>query len=182
MHPLKIIERYYNPDSKAYKILVIHAALVTKKALEIAKRVPKLKPDLEFIQEAGMLHDIGIFRTKAENIDCHGDKPYLCHGYLGKEILEKEGLPKHALVCERHTGVGITKEEIEKNDLPLPARDLMPITVEEEIICFADKFYSKNPESLREEKSLDEIREELSKFGKDKVEKFNKMCDKFKKR
>jgi len=180
MLPLKIIEKYYKPDTKAYNILVIHAALVTKKALEVAKRVPELKPDLQFIQEAAMLHDIGIFKTKAEDIDCHGDKPYLCHGYLGREILEKEGFPKHALVCERHTGVGISKKEIEKNDLPLPRRDLVPFSVEEEIICFSDLFYSKNPASLTTEKSLEKIREELSQFGEDKIEKFNDWREKFK--
>lgn len=180
MQPLKIIEKHYKPDFKAYKILVIHSALVTQKALEVAKRVPDLNPDLQFIQEAAMLHDIGIFKTNAQGIGCYGNKPYICHGYLGREILEKEGFPKHALVCERHTGVGISKEEIEKKKLPLPKRDLNPITIEEEMICFADKFYSKDQMSLTEEKSLKKIRDELSKFGNEKIEKFEQWCKKFK--
>ncbi|SRR3989344_270243 len=180
MQPLQIIEKYYQPGSKEHKIFVIHAAMVTKKALEIAKRIPERKPDLQFIQEAAMLHDIGIFKTDAQDIGCHGDKPYICHGYLGREVLEKEGLSKHALVCERHTGVGISKPEIEKNKLPIPKRDMNPISLEEEIICFADCFYSKDPMYLTEEKSLKKIRDELAKFGKDKVEKFNQWCELFK--
>ena len=61
-----------------------------------------------------MLHDIGIFLTHAPQIGCHGDKPYICHGYLGRELLEKEGFPRHAIVCETHVGVGLTIADIEK--------------------------------------------------------------------
>ncbi len=60
-----------------------------------------------------MLHDIGIFLTNAPHIGCYGDKPYICHGYLGREILDKEGLPGHAMVCERHVGAGLTVTDIE---------------------------------------------------------------------
>ena len=34
-----------------------------------------------------MLHDIGIFRCNAPDIDCHGDAGYICHGYLGAELM-----------------------------------------------------------------------------------------------
>lgn len=172
MNPLSIINKYFKEESLAYQIMVTHGQLVQKKALQIAKRVPNLKPDLKFIKEAAMLHDIGICQTDAPGLDCHGDKPYICHGIIGKKILKKEGLSKHALVCERHTGTGITKEEIIHKNLPLPKRDLLPLTIEEEIICIADKFYSKNLKKLTDEKSLVEIKEDLSQFGKDKLKKF----------
>jgi len=42
-----------------------------------------------------------------------------------------EGYPKHGLVCERHTGTGITLEMIIKNNLPLPHRDMVPVSMEE---------------------------------------------------
>ena len=90
MDPIKIIQKYYSIDSKTYQLLISHSEAVTKKALEIAKHVPHLHPDLKFIQEATMLHDIGIFLTDAPDLGCSGDKPYICHGYLGREILEKE--------------------------------------------------------------------------------------------
>src|SRR3989344_500817 len=126
MHPLELIQKYYDQDSQTYYFLVEHEKMVVKKALELAERVRHLNPDLEFIKEAGMMHDIGIFLTNDQILGCGGDKPYIAHGYLGRELLEKEGYPRHALVCERHVGTGITIEEIEKQNLPLPKRDMLP--------------------------------------------------------
>ena len=137
-----MISKYYKPGSKAYDIIYGHCRCVTDKALLIAQNHPELNPDLIFIEEAAMLHDIGIFMTNAPKIYCFGDYPYLAHGYLGRELLTGLGFPEHGLVCERHTGVGITKEEILERSLPLPLRDLIPETVEEQIISFADKFSS----------------------------------------
>ncbi len=179
MDPLKIIQKYYQIDSKSYQFLVEHSKAVAKKAIEIAKKVPQLNPDLKFIEEASMLHDIGIFLTYAPEIGCFGEKPYICHGYLGREILEKEGFPKHALVCERHVGVGISIKDIEEQKLPMPKRDMLPISIEEQIICFADKFFSKSEEFLTKEKSLDKIRTELLKFGNDKTRIFDEWIKKF---
>tara|TARA_Y100000310_G_scaffold343886_1_gene453698 strand:- start:1666 stop:2211 length:546 start_codon:yes stop_codon:yes gene_type:complete len=180
MNPMDIIEKYYDKNSRAYEILVQHVLAVTKKALEIAEGVPELKPDLQFIEEAAMLHDIGVFKTDEPTIDCHGTEKYIRHGVLGREILEKEELPKHAPICERHTGVGISKEQIERENLPLPARDMIPLTVEEEIIALADSFFSKNAEDLTKEKDLETIRKGLAKFGQEKVEKFDSWCKKYK--
>ena len=90
-----------------------------------------------------MLHDIGIFLTDAPGIFCFGDKPYICHGYLGADLLREEGFPRHALVCERHTGAGISAESIIKQDLPIPHREMLPVSMEEQVICFADKFFQK---------------------------------------
>ncbi len=102
MNALDVIEKYYEAGSTAYVFLVHHSRLVAQKAVEIADSVKGLSPNLQFIEEAAMLHDIGIFYTDAPKIGCYGYKEYLCHGYLGRELLEKEGLPAHALVCERH--------------------------------------------------------------------------------
>jgi uncharacterized protein len=171
--PIKIIEKNYSPESKAYHLLFNHSKAVTEKALKIAKRVKHLNPDLKFIEEAAMLHDIGIFLTDQPEIGCHGDKPYVCHGYLGREILEREGFPKHGLVCERHIGVGISLKDIDEKNLPIPRRDMVPVSIEEQIICFADKFFSKNPDFLLKEKPLEKIRSYISKFGEEKLRLFD---------
>lgn len=178
MQPLEIIAKYYKPRSKAYKILVSHSSLVTEKALKIGKNHKELLPDLKFIEEAAMLHDIGIFLTNAPHLYCFGEHPYLCHGYLGYELLVKEGYPDHGLVCERHTGVGITTEEVLTQKLPLPVRDYMPVSVEEQIICFADKFFSKSGD-LFHEKSVSEVRKSMQKFGDKNVARFNEWCEIF---
>ncbi len=176
MNPIEIIEKYYSPESLAYDVLIRHSRAVARKALDLAHQVEHLNPDLKFIEEAAMLHDIGIFLTNAPGIGCFGDAPYICHSVLGRELLEKEGFPKHALVCERHTGTGLSVEDIERQNLPLPRRDMLPITLEEQIICFADNFFSKNPKRLEEERSLKKIRKVMAKFGEDKVEQIDRWA------
>jgi len=175
MHPLDIIKKYYQEGSLSYNILVEHSQMVVKKSLEIAANIPELNPDLKFLEEAAMLHDIGIFLTKSAKIDCHGDYPYICHGYLGRELLEKEGLPKHAMVCETHVGAGITLQDIKAQGLPLPKRDMLPKTVEEKIICLADSFYSKHPGHLQDEATLAEIRDEAKGYGQPSLDRFNEL-------
>ncbi len=173
--PLEIISSYYERGTTAYVILVEHSRAVAKKSLEIARRLSYGRPDIEFIEEAAMLHDIGIFMTYGPDIGCHGDKPYICHGYMGRELLEKEGLPRHALVCERHVGIGITVEDIDKGGLPLPRRDMLPLTIEEKIICYADKFFSKRPDAADKENLLEDVRSNIARYGRDKLKSFDRM-------
>lgn len=177
MDPLKIIEKYYSKNQKLLEVLVKHSSAVAKKALEIAKKFPEV--DKNFIYEAAMLHDIGIIFTYISKLNPEGKYPYIAHGYLGREILEKEGFPKHALVCERHIGVGITQEEIIKKKLPLPERDMIPLTLEEKIITFADKFFSKHPDGSVREKSIDEIVKDLKNHGEEKVKIFKEWLKLF---
>jgi uncharacterized protein len=175
MQPLEIIKKYYAADSVAYSILVEHSTMVAGKAIEIARGLKHLTPDLVFIEEAAMLHDIGIFMTNAPRIGCHGEKEYICHGYLGRALMEQEGLQGHALVCERHVGAGLSKLDISEHKLPLPERDMMPVSLEEKIICFADKFFSKKPGRLKEEMTLEKVRGQISHYGKAQLEKFEEL-------
>ena len=175
LEPLEIIRKYYDPGSDAYHILVGHSRLVARRSLEIAARVAYLRPDTVFIGEAAMLHDIGIFMTDGPAIDCHGDRPYVCHGYLGRELLEREGLPRHALVCERHVGVGIGIEDIDRLKLPVPRRDMLPLSIEEKIICYADKFFSKGDGQCGRERTADDVRRSIGKYGTQYIERFEEM-------
>ena len=177
MNPIALIEKYYNPDSEVYKILVNHSRSVANKALQIAEMHPEMNLDKPFIEEAAMVHDIGILYCNAPEISCFGTEPYIRHGILGAELMRKEGFPRHALVCERHTGTGIYKEDIRKRSLPLPVQDFYPITLEEQIICFADKFFSKT--KLGKEKEIGKIQASLQKYNKDSVLRFNNWCKLF---
>lgn len=176
---MDIIRKYYPSDSKAYYFLVHHSRLVARKARSLAQRVVQLNPDLGFIEEASMLHDIGILLSNAPTLGCYGHKEYVCHGYLGRELLEREGLFRHALVCERHVGMGITLEEIRTNSLPLPIREMTPLSLEEKIICFADKFYSKSEHDLLLEKPLEKVREIISGYGEEKLQLFDEWSRMF---
>ncbi len=171
MNPIDIITQYYTPGSRSYDILLRHSESVARKALRLAGRVAHLQPDIGFIEEAALLHDIGIFYTDSPGIGCTGSYPYVCHGYLGRGLLEAHGLPRHALVCERHVGVGLNAAEIIHFRLPIPIRDMLPETIEEKIICMADKFFSKNP-AADGEIELEKIVRMLGKYGQDKVVRF----------
>jgi len=167
--PADIIRKYYQDSPEAHQVLLSHSRLVTRKALLIARglAVPA-SIDIQFLAEAAMLHDIGMIFTNAPELHCFGQLPYLAHGIKGAEILMSEGLPRHARVCERHTGIGLTAQEIILQRLPLPPRDLLPETLEETIICYADLYFSKNPRARGREKSQSEVRRELVSYGADK--------------
>ena len=174
MNPFDIIDKYYPQDNELRRILVVHSRKVADKALQIAANHPELRLDEEFLYEASMLHDIGIFKTHAPAIQCMGDAPYICHGYLGAELMRAEGFPRHADVCEHHTGAGISPEDIVRQQLPVPRRDMRPVTPEEIVVCLADKFFSKT--RLEQEKTVEQARRSLEKFGEEGVKRFDCWC------
>ncbi len=173
---LQIINKYYD-DHTLRDILLRHSRAVADKALEIVRNHPELHADERFVEEAAMLHDIGIVKVDAPAIACYGTEPYIRHGVLGAEMLRQEGLERHALVCERHTGTGLTLEQIVEQGLPLPHQDMQPQSIEEQIICFADKFFSKT--RLDTEKSVEQARLSLEKFGSEGLAKFDAWCERF---
>lgn len=175
MDVYKIIDRYYQEGSELKDIYMTHARKVTELSLELAARHPELCMDMDFIEEAAMLHDIGIFLTDAPRIFCYGKENYLCHGYLGAELLRSLGYERHARVCERHTGTGILKSQIEQNGWNLPAKDFLPETLEEQLICFADKFYSKT-KHLYTARTLEQVVESMQNISEESAEKIRKWA------
>lgn len=173
-----IINKYCKDNDALRDILVRHSKAVADKALAIADAHPELKLDRQFILEAAMVHDIGIVLTDAPDIKCFGTEPYIRHGVLGAELMRAEGYPKHAHVCERHTGAGLSLAEIEAQDLPLPHIDLLPETLEEKVICYADKFYSKT--KLDREKTIEQAERSVAKHGEEGLKRFKEMEELFK--
>ena len=165
----QIIDKYYPEDNELKRILMVHSRKVADKSLEVAKKHPELHLDIEFLEEAAMLHDLGIFLTNAPGIQCFGS--------IGAEILRKEGWPCHALVCERHTGAGLTLKQIEEQNLPVPHRELLPVSMEEQVICYADKFFSKTRPEI--EKTPEQAINSLAKFGPEGVERFQEWLRRF---
>ena len=174
MNPLDIINKYYPEESELKEILLFHSRCVANMAIEIANKHPEFDIDKDFVFEAAMLHDIGIFETDAPGIKCFGTEPYICHGTIGARIMEAEGYPRHARVCERHTGTGLSLKQIVEQNLPVPHKDLIPETLEEQLICFADKFYSKTRPN--EEKTIEQAENSLAKFGQEGVDIFREWC------
>ena len=173
MDCIKLIDKYYADSPELRHILVTHSEQVRDRALQIIDAHPDWDVDREFVAEAAMLHDIGIIHCNAPKIYCVGPHHYIEHGFLGAEMLREEGLPQHALVAERHTGSGITMEQVIREDLPIPVQDYLPVSLEERIICFADKFYSKS--HLGEEVALSKIRQNIWKYGHEAILRWERL-------
>lgn len=169
----KIYSPYYDDNPDLLKTVLIHSECVRNKALECALK-RSLDVDIDFVSEAAMLHDIGVVRCNAPSIFCYGDKPYICHGIEGRKILDSLGMSRHGLVCERHTGSGLSKEDIIRQNLPLPHRDMLPLSIEEKLICYADKFFSKSG-NLTREKPLEKVITQMESFGKDSIDRFMEL-------
>ena len=169
--PEAIITEFYPVGSKTRDVLLRHGASVAQKALDTLDRAPWLIADRRFVHDAAMLHDIGIGHTKSPKLGCTGTLPYICHGIEGRKMLDKLGLQRLGLVCERHVGVGLRKDEIRRRKLSLPERDMVPQSIEERLVCYADKFFSKSPEKSGE-KSIKKIEASLAKYDGDHVSRF----------
>ncbi len=76
-----------------------------------------------------------------------------------------------ARVAERHTGSGLTHDNIVAQGLPLPLdRCYMPQTVLERLICYADKFYSKSGDMER--LPLERVIASMERHGHDSLSRF----------
>ncbi len=173
----ELLQRHCTP--RTVEILMVHGKMVAGKAMEVCGHLNLDADSRKLVLEAAYLHDIGVCLTSAAEIGCNGTEPYIRHGVLGREILEAEGLPLHALICERHTGVGLTIEDIDSQKLPLPRRDMTPHSLAERVICFSDLFFSKNPEHLEHEKSVEKVRKGLARYGANKVAIFDSWLAEF---
>lgn len=196
MDYLALLHRYYPEDNALRRMLLHHSRQVCARALQIVERHPELGANRNLVEAGAMLHDIGIFLTDAPGIHCHGTAHYILHGSLGAQLLrnEAEQLKEEQLqaiqlqeelhfyealarICERHTGTGLTRQTIIERGLPDPQKDLLPETIEEQIICYADKFYSKS--HLERERTIPQTLQSLEKFGDEGVEKFRHWTELF---
>ena len=130
-----------------------HSEKVADKAIEIASKIKKAQVDINLIEIGALLHDIG--RTKT-----HGFK----HALIGGKILRQRGFSeKLARICETHILGGLDKEDAKK--VGLPEKDYLPKTLEEKIICLADKHMA----GTREVSIQARFNRWFKKYGKSKI-------------
>lgn len=104
--------------------VVAHCRAVASLASALARAAGA---DLKLVEAGALLHDIGRSRS-------HGWE----HGPLGAEILRSWGLPGAlADIAERHMGAGLTAAEAAARGLG--ERELLPRSLEEKIVCVADR-------------------------------------------
>ena len=182
---LEILFTFYPEDTPFRQMLLKHSYQVCGKALQLLSNpvCRNLTIDRASVVTGALLHDAGIGKCHAPDILCEGTEPYIAHGIIGAEMLRKlaaetgRDLECYARICERHTGTGLTAADIRRQGLPLPERDFLPETLEEKLICLADKFYSKSGDMT--EKSPARIRRSMEKFGPEALQRWDELCRQF---
>jgi uncharacterized protein len=135
---------------KGSEALIKHSMTVSEVStiLALAFKEKGYNVNLDLVKLGGLLHDIGRVKTHSVH-----------HGYLGGRFLRDRGIDERiARIAERHVGGGILSEEAKK--LGLPEGEYMPESLEEKIVCFADKIVEMD-HVIPLEKTLDMFREEL---------------------
>lgn len=172
----EIIAHFYEIDTPLCQLLILHSQKVREKALAILDMPENqgLHINRQLVCDGAMLHDIGICRCDAPGIHCEGTAPYIEHGQIGAGMIrglkgkdnpeENEYLEMIARICERHTGAGLPGFE--------------PETIEEKLVCLADKFYSKSGDPAKE-KPMERVLKSMAKFGDENVRKFQNLCETF---
>ena len=139
--------------------------------------IDKYYPDDNELRHIYMKHARQV-ADLALHIHSHGDAHYMRHGVIGARLLSNEGAPESwALVAERHTGTGITMEDILQQQLDLPLGDYCPESMLEKLICYADKFYSKSGDMAK--KPLSRVRNSIARHGSDSLSRFDRLHEIF---
>jgi uncharacterized protein len=108
--------------------ILTHCVATQSKAIYIAQQVAQYLPvDISLVSAGALLHDIG--RSETHDVT---------HGAVGGRILSEEGCPVTIIrVVERHVLGGFTANEASL--IGLPNRSFLPVSLEERIVCVADK-------------------------------------------
>ncbi|HZX08397.1 HDIG domain-containing metalloprotein [Kribbella sp.] len=164
---IRALHREYAPSREAFEVVYEHCQLVSSVASQF---FDGLDLDTDLVRAGALLHDIGVYRLESS--------AYVRHGVLGHELLASLGFPLEICrFCSCHTGVGISRDDVLRQGLPIPVGDYLPRTPEEELVMYADKFHSKRtpPVFL----SVDTYAAEVGRFGADKVRRFEELRERY---
>jgi uncharacterized protein len=109
--------------------VIRHVEAVAELACEIAEASKErgYNVDVRLVETGALLHDIG--RSKTHTVH---------HAVVGAEIARSLGLPEQVVsIIKKHVGGGIVAREAKK--LGWPKGVYVPQTIEEKIVCYADK-------------------------------------------
>jgi uncharacterized protein len=175
---LALHERYA-PTAQSLDVVYTHCVIVCQIAEQLlSKGFPGAgSVNADLVRAGCLLHDIGVYRLydEAGRLD---EARYIRHGVLGHELLRAEGFT--AGICRFascHTGVGITRQDVIRQRLPIPVADYLAQTAEETLVMYADKFHSKSspPKFVSPQAYAASVR----RFGEDKVTTFEAMRARF---
>ena len=167
---IEFLHRKIAGSAERFELVFTHCRIVWAIADQLISTY-KLPVDAELVRVGAMLHDVGVYLLEPH-------EPYIRHGAVGAWLLKKRGYPE--LLCRFascHTGVGLTKRDIEAEHLPLPLADFTANTIEERLVMYADKYHSKSePPRFN---SAASIKKDLGQYGAQKVVRFEQLMAEF---
>lgn len=166
------LHRKYAPSQAAFDLVFTHCQIIWELAEQLIQK-SSLPVNSELVKVGCLLHDVGVYRLYLPNgeID-HAN--YIKHGTEGYALLKEEGFDEQLRrFASNHTGVGLTKKEIEEDKLPIPPSDYFAENPEERLTMYADKFHTKTtpPKFM----TADTYAKKLEKFGEEKVAHFRQF-------
>lgn len=168
------------PHPAALELVLTHCRVVRRIAEQLAcglgaRSGPAL--DLELVRAGCLLHDVGVYRLYRPDGDID-HASYLRHGVLGHELLRDLGYAEALCrFASRHTGVGLTREDVVAQHLPIPVDDYTPHSIEEQLVAYADAFHSKtHPPTFV---APDTYARRIARFGTDKADRFATLRTRF---
>jgi len=139
---IRALHERHAPTAAAFDLVYRHCEIVCAVAEQLLGN-HRSALDVELVRAGCLLHDIGVYRL----YDAAGELDqanYLRHGVLGHALLRELGFPEALCrFCSHHTGVGLTREDVLRQELPLPPGDYLAETDEERLVMYADKFHTK---------------------------------------
>lgn len=173
---IRALHLKYAPTSEALDLVLTHSEIVCGIAEQLAAGT-ETGLDVDLVRAGCLLHDIGVYRLYGDDGKLQQAR-YIQHGILGHELLAGEGFPEAICrFCSCHTGMGISRDDVLEQRLPLPVADYLAKSKEEEMVMYADKFHSKtDPPTFV---SASSYAAQVRRFGAEKALAFEAMCEKF---
>ncbi|MGI5478914.1 HD domain-containing protein [Streptomyces lavendofoliae] len=169
---IRALHLRHAPGDEAFRLVFTHCEIVWRVAERLIAGSGH-DVDAELVRAGCLLHDIGVYRLYDPEGRLDGSG-YVRHGVLGHALLAEEGYPEALCrFCSCHTGVGLTKEDVLRQGLPVPPSDYLAVTPEERLVMYADKFHSKTtpPRFV----SPDTYAAFVRRYGEDKAAAFQAM-------
>lgn len=178
---IRALHEKWAPTPQAFELVYTHCQIVCAVAEQLlgGPDLRRLYPDLDIdlIRAGCLLHDIGVYRlyTPSGELD-HAN--YVRHGVLGHELLTDLGFPERICrFCSCHTGVGLSRDDVLRQGLPIPAGDYLAESGEEELVMYADKYHSKTDPPVFV--TADAYAASVRRFGADKAVTFAAMRERY---
>ncbi|MFB4307580.1 HD domain-containing protein [Actinomadura sp. GTD37] len=169
---IRALHKRWAPGREAFELVWTHCVIVCEIAEQLMGRAgPGAGADL--VRAGCLLHDVGVYRLyDADGRFDHAQ--YVRHGVLGHELLADEGFSEAICrFCSCHTGMGLTRDDIVRQGLPVPPGDYVAESREERLVMYADKFHSKtNPPTFV---TAETYAVHVRRFGAEKAAAFEAM-------